>query len=697
MKRVSAGPFAIACAVLAACAARVSDEAGEPALPLLLRPDGEHDNGWDRPGDLLSIELDLELDFESRSVGGRTVHRFRALVDDTRAIRLHAQGYPILGVEDGEGRVLEFRLEEPWLHIELGRGLARGEEAVVAVSYRATPEKGLFFFDRSEDGQSIPPQIWSQGEPEEHRHWIPLWDHPNDRASYSAHLRVDQDLVALSNGVLVGVDEHDGGERTYHWRLEQEIPTYLIAVAAGRWERYADEWRGTPVEYWVAPGTGEARARAAFGETPAMLEFFSTLLDYPYPFPRYAQVAVTQFAWGGMENATLTIENDYLLDSPEEVADREGDDRLLVAHELAHHWFGDLVTCISWSHLWLNEAWASYLELLYEGHASGRASQVLWLERYRESYIAHEGGSPAPLARDFWTQGEGERANHVYHKGPWVLYMLEHALGSEAFWQGVRHYLRAHDWDLVETEDFTRAIFDATGRNIEGWIEQWVECAGHPIFEVRLAESVGEDGRVLDLSVTQAQALVHPVPLFDLPVDVDLCYEDGRRERRVLRVNERSHQFRLPTSGKLSDVVFDASASLLCEIRMDKSAAMWSHQSALADEPALQWRAIDPLRAAVPSDATGEAEAALLTILRRSPHALLRARAARACDFAAASGHLFEVLESDPANGVRHAAVRALDGLELKSAQRERLRARLAVETSPETRTAIEELLGDER
>jgi aminopeptidase N len=667
-----------------------------------LRTDTAHDNGWSRDADLLHVELDLVLDPARQAVSGRVRHRFAALVAGTQAIRLHAEGLEILSAHDGEGHELAFELREPWLSITLASPLARGEEVELAVDYRAVPRRGLHFSTVSGEKRVTAPLVWSQGEPEEHHHWFPTWDSPNERASCAANLRVGGDLTALSNGLLVGVDDHGGGEHTFHWRLDQEIPTYLVAIAAGRFERYTDDWRGIPVEYWVAEGTGEERARRAFGETPAMLDYFSELLDYPYPFPRYAQVAVHGFEWGGMENATLTILNDYVLDDPEAIADREGDDRLLVAHELAHHWFGDLVTCFSWSSLWLNEAWASYLELCYEGHVSGSVSEQMWLERYREAYLAADDGR-SPLSRDFWSQGgsmpgEEERASHLYDKGPWALYMLERELGSDVFWQGVRHYLRAHEWDLVDTHDFTRAMFDSTGRNVESWAEQWIECAGHPVFEVRFDEGQTEAGaRAVVLHVAQPRSPEPLVPLFDVMVDVDLVYDDGRRERHALRVHEREEDFVLPLTGTLADVLFDASADLLCEIRLEKSVAMWARQARLEAEPVLQWRAIDALRAAIDGDASGEAEVALLTLARRSPQVLLRERAVSACDFAGAVGHLVEIVESDPAPGVRHAAVEALSKLRRSPEQEQRLREHESHETSPMVRAAIGELFGDAR
>lgn len=664
-----------------------------------LRPDTLEHNGWDRDCDLLHLALDLRIDLETRSVAGRAENRVRALRGGTEEVRLHAVGLSVSSVVDEEQRELAFEVREPWLVVHLARPLERGEETSLIVSYSCKPERGLYFVDHSRYSDGFAPQVWSHGQKEDHRHWIPTWDYPSDRATFEGRFRVAGGLEVVSNGTLEGIEEHDDGERSFHWHLEQEIPTYLVGLAAGLWEKYEDEWRGIPVEYYVGPGAGEERARRAFGETPQMLEFFSELLQAPYPYPKYAQVAVAEFPRGGMENATVTIETDSLIGDAGEIGDLDGLPRLLVAHELAHHWFGNLITCLGWSHLWLNEAWAAYLELLFEEHKTDHGNFELWLERYREWYLTRS-EARVPMALDWFTQEAGARDNHVYDKGPWILHMIRHELGDEVFWTGVRAYVARHAGGLVTSQDFARALFDATGRNIEGLLEQWVEAGGFPVYDVRFRElrPRGEGPR-LSMRVRQLQKLDRTVPLFDMPIDVELFYTDGRRARHRLRVRERDGEYELPLEGELVDVVFDADCAVLCQLRLSKPTAMWVHQAGLDSRPALQWRALDELHKRAGRDEA--ARAAILRTLRTSPQPLLRERAAEYADFqdSRARFALVEAVTGDQAVRVRRQAVHTL--LQASSRQQfdpdgelyERFLEYLPQETSPAVRDKVLKLL----
>lgn len=629
--------------LVAACAS--PPEGPRPLRPL--RPDSLEQNGWDRDCDLVHVELDLELDFEARAVRGRVKNELRGLRPSTSSVALHAVGLEIDLIEDSRGRPLSWTLDEPELLIDLAEPLARGASEVIEIHYSATPVRGLYFRETSKDAGGPAPQVWSQGQAEDNRHWIPTWDYPNERATYAGSFRVAAGYTALSNGELLGETEHEDGSSTFTWRLSQRIPTYLIALAAGRWESYRDEWRGLPVEYWVGPGTGEAKARRAFGETPDMLEYFSELLGVDYPYTKYAQVAVSDFVAGGMENASLTLQHDYVLTEAAEFPLLDGEVRLLVAHELAHQWFGNLVTCFGWSHLWLNEAWASYLELLYERHVTGADTFGLWLERYRADYLERGPRTRLPLSEDWRAQLSQTRCHHEYVKGPWVLFMLERELGSEVFWSGVRAYLRRHADGLVQTSDFARAFFDDSGRNVEGFLEQWVEGGGHPEYEVRLEASRGE----LLVEVRQVQETSELVPLFDVSVQCEV--HDGRGCTRVpLRVRAARETFRLPLVGELEDFVFDAPCQVLCELELDKPLDMWLRQVRAAYAP-LRWRAVDVLAGAAQAG-DARAQAALRLVARGDPEVLLRRRALSQLGHRRHLAFLLERVEAEPDPLARH-------------------------------------------
>lgn len=683
---------------LLSCVGRVPDAhaaamRGIPRALRPMRPDSLENNGWERDSDLVAVELDLTVDVSRRTIRGRARNQLLGLVDETRTIRLHAVGLSIDAVTDSRGRALPFRCDAPWLEIQLAEPLMRGADETLTIDYSAAPQRGLYFVDSSKDASGFAPQVWSQGQPEDTRRWIPTWDYPSDRARFEARVRIGQDLLALSNGILLGVEDHGGGEHTFHWKLEQEIPTYLIALAAGRFERYADQWRGIPVEYYVGPGTGESKARAAFGETPEMLEYFSQLLDAPFPYQKYAQVAVANFVMGGMENASLTFQTDDILTDPDEALDGDGDPRLLVAHELAHQWFGDLVTGFGWSNLWLNEGWASYFELLFEEHKDGRESLRLWLERYRAAYLARGPATRLPLSESWRSQATGSRCNHEYDKGPWVLYMIHQSLGDQPFWCGVRSFLDRHQNGFVTSEDLWRAIFDATGRNVAGMIEQWVEGGGHPVFRATFDLVSARAGQgPLSLHVEQIQETDDLVPLFDLPLVVELVFDDDTSARHTLHVSERAQTFELPLDACLVDLVLDADCTVLCEIELRKDDAMWVRQSRARENAAVRWRAVEALSSRLASSAL--AREAVIERLLRDPEPLLRARAAQACRPPSMRTALIAALERDTEACVRRACARALEGSEPTAAEIARIEACLARERSPATRASLLRSLG---
>lgn len=607
---------------LAACAA--GPASNQPLRPL--RPDSLEHNGWDRDSDLLHVDVQLAIDLEGGKIAGRCTNRVRGLVGGSESLEFHARDLEIQGVRDSEGRELEWALEEELLTVTLIEALAFGAEQSIAIDYSAEPEAGLYFRRESKfvEGEAL--EAWSQGQPEDTRQWIPTWDFPNDRATYSGTFRVPAEYTALSNGVLLGTEDHEDGTRSYQWELEQRIPTYLIAVAVGQWEHYADEWKGIPIDYWVGPGAGEERARRAFGETPEMMSFFTELLGVEYPYAKYAQVAVSDFVAGGMENASLTIQNDYVIESPQGHIENDGETRLLVAHELAHQWFGDLVTCFGWSHLWLNEAWASYLELLFERHKSGDENFKLWMESYREIYLARGERTQRPLSEDWRTQVTDERCSHEYVKGPWVLYMLEREVGSEGFWAAVREYLTRHADDIVQTDDFARVIFDVTGRNVEGFLEQWVEGGGHPELEVRLRVEPGPESELLVVTVEQVQETSELVPVFNLSVEVELEDSAGKRRWRM-PIDDLVEEVRIPLIGDLRDFIFDVSCDLLCELDLRKEPEMWARQ-ATHESAALRWRSLGPLKRArrLGSQVAGQA---MVRIAQTDPEPRMRRGAIR--------------------------------------------------------------------
>lgn len=678
-----------------------------------LRSDTLTGAGGERLADLLHLDVDVHVDPFERAVEGTASSWFRGLRDRQSFLELHVDGPRVLGVTDASGRGLSFEVEGERLRVDLAEPLLRGEEEVLRVRFSAKPASGLHFREALRFADEPSPLAFTQGQPNEHRHWLPLWDEPNDRATLEVRARVPEGLEALANGALVAAEGHEDGTRTWHWRLERAVPTYLLALAVGRFDRFRDAAGALELEYVVPAGAGEERARRAFGETPAMLAWMQEHLDEPLPWPRYAQVALEDFVTGGMENAALTFVHDPIVCDAGEALDLGQWPRLLVAHELAHQWFGDLVTCRSWRDLWLNEAFASWMELAWLGQVEGEAARRLWFEEYRERFLRSE-GRDLPLSAGWRVAGRCPGpAHHVYTKGPWVVEMLRRHVGASDFDRAIALYLDRHADGLVETADLVRAVDDATGRNVRPLVQQWVEAGGAPRLVVRQEEGAG----TVTLRIEQDQPHDALVPLFRLDVVVEVVTDTGR-ERHVLRHDGRRMDAELPFEGRLLDVVVDPDGDLLVELDHRKPVGQWIAQALDGGDLATArpgtaavraWRAVPALGAA----AAGEGELALLasealqSLLAFHARPLLRARAARALsrtgDSQARTGDaqaraaLVRAATEDEDAGVRRACLERLrgsGGAALSGEELRLLRGRLDEEPAPRVRALLQSLVG---
>ena len=308
----------------------------------------------DRVVDILHIALEIEVDPAARTVAGTATLRAAALAP-TKVVELDAVELTIESVT-ANGKKATFRHDGKKLRIELGSQLQPAEELVLAVEYRGAPRRGLYFTAPDDGYPDKPTQAWTQGQDEDSRYWFPCFDSPNEKATSEVIATVPAGMFALSNGTLVS-DRSHGGKRVVHWRLDVPHSCYLITLAVGELATIEHRWRDIVVTYHAAKGR-EAEAERTLARTPRMLEVLSERFGVDYPYTRYAQVFVADFIFGGMENTTATTLTDTILYDERAALDFDAD--ALVAHELAHQWFGDLLTCKDWGEIWLNESFATY-------------------------------------------------------------------------------------------------------------------------------------------------------------------------------------------------------------------------------------------------------------------------------------------------------------------------------------------------
>jgi len=413
------------------------------------------------PGHLL---LELWFDWKERKVFGTATHTLKAINDGLERIVLDAVDMKIKDVVSNKRR-LRFEYDGRFVTIALPKRLKEDGEVTLAISYEASPRNGLFFVVPDKKYPKKPYQIWSQGEMEDNRHWFPAYDYPNARVTSEAVLHVDERYTALSNGGLIDV-KHDKKARTktFHWK--QAIPhvNYLISIAIGEFDMKEEDCDGVPLQYYVPKGEGSS-IPFSFRCTPSVMRFFNKVIGVKFPYEKYAQVVVDEFTFGGMENTTLTLLFRATVHDENALPDLRVDS--LIAHEMAHQWFGDLLTMKSWAHLWLNEGFATYFQPLWYEHEYGKEEFQYAMRGHALMYFSEASERyTRPIVTTKYSEPEDMFDGHSYQKGACVLHMMRYVLGDEQFFKSLRHYVKSHSQGAVETTDLKESIEEATGKDL---------------------------------------------------------------------------------------------------------------------------------------------------------------------------------------------------------------------------------------
>ncbi|HYX25898.1 MAG TPA: M1 family metallopeptidase, partial [Thermoanaerobaculia bacterium] len=498
-----------------------------PALPGLAErgpfaPDGTPPRYMPaRQYHLEHLKLDLAFDWDARSVAGTATETLTPLVPGLDSLVFHAAGLAVGKVRvNGAERPFSLDPQAQTLTVQLDRPAGPADRIEAAIDYAAHPQAGLYFVGPDKAYPAKPRQIYSQGESNLNRYWFPAWDYPNDRATTEVVATVKPPLEVVSNGKLVEVTDRPDGRRTWHWRMDFPHASYLLSVAIGDFAKVSDQWQGIPVDYYVPKGPkAEEEARRSFGRTPAVLDFYSKVTGRPYPYPKYAQTVVVDYMWGGMENISATTQTARTLHDARAEPDFTSEG--LVAHEAAHQWFGDLVTCQDWSNAWLNEGFADYFTALYLGSAHGEDELQAQLDDYRRSYLREDANRyRRPIVTRRYADAIAMFDSHTYAEGALVLRMAHFLLGDEGWWQGIHAYLDRNAGRTVVTSDLQEALEDATGASLGPLFEQYVYGAGHPELKVRWSWQT--ETKQVHLEFRQTQELSAETGLFSFPLEVAL-------------------------------------------------------------------------------------------------------------------------------------------------------------------------------
>jgi aminopeptidase N len=531
------------------------------------------------------IKLKLRFDWEREQALGTATITFAPLAANTRSVEFDAANMSFSAVNLDFGAPLKYEADaaKEKLRITLDRAYQPSEVVTVVISYNTNGVskepgllggqfgRGLSFIKPSPDDPTRPKQIWSQGETEYNRYWFPCFDHPNDFATSEMIATVEQPLMVISNGKLVETKDNRDGTRTFHWKMEQPHASYLTSIVVGEYAAVEDTYDGIPIITYVYPNEVE-EGKVTAQRLPEMVRLFSELTGVKYPYAKYAQTMTRDFG-GGMENITATTQTDQMIHDARTKLDRDWDG--LQAHELAHQWFGDLVTCRTWADIWLNESFATYFQAMWDEYRLGR-DDFLYLD-VRSNQNAYFGSWRQGLRRPIVTSNYADKDalfdNYAYPRGAAVLHMLRKTLGNENWRRAIKHYLTKYRHQPVQTEQLRVALEETTGQPLDWFFEQWLYKMGHPVFNV--TQSYDSQTKRLTLHVRQEQkpdpnSAYPQAGFFRAPLEIEIGTSAQTRIERVIIEPKEEQTFTFTVDSQPLLVNFDYGSTLIKELKFEK-------------------------------------------------------------------------------------------------------------------------------
>jgi aminopeptidase N len=624
--------------------------------------------------DVQSYALDLELLPEARALRGTCRVRVFPRNANLTAIDLDLDDLDVTAVRDDRGRSLTFDRRPGLLHVVLPGPVEPGDCAEIEVAYGGAPRKGMYF---TAPRGGVPTQVFTQGECEDSRGWFPCCDTPSDRALSEIRVTMPERWTAVAAGERIERTEN-GGKATELWRMSTPHPAYLTTLVAGELEaRTSTSPEGVPLVELSRPDLAQ-RLDANLGDAGAVLAAFGSLTGRAYPYPKYSQACVDDFCFGGMENISATTLTDTCL--LDDLGRKDSPQTGLVAHEAAHQWFGDLMTCRDWSHVWLNEGFATYFAALYAERASGVDAFRAQIRDLQEAYVAADVGpnrrpivyATARRPMDLFFSG------HAYGGAAVRLHLLRGKLGDDVFFRGIREYVARNAGRSVVTDDFRAAMEAASGEDLSGFFSDWFTSPGFPEFES--SWRYDDKRKVVILSVDQVHEVAGGTPaVFRTPVEIGIRDAAGQRTVR-LSIERRRHLFEIAAPEKPLFVRFDEHGFVPKRLEERRSLGEWTAIATQDDDVNGRREAIGVLGrvlAKAPAEAakapsTDTAKAPSGDAAKASPTDAGKASSgasssmpapSAAPEMSAAVAALLDRIEKDSSDVVRAAAAAALAGV----------------------------------
>ncbi|MBX3296985.1 MAG: M1 family metallopeptidase [Acidobacteria bacterium] len=516
-----------------------------------------------RQYDVEHYSIKLSFDPKQKLVRGDTTLRLRPLKTGLKTLEFDAVAFSFSRVSL-EDRDLTFRTIKDKVMVDLPTPSDTERNYEIRFEYTARPKKGIYFIEERRSGDRLvhPAQIWTQGQPDEARHWLPSFDFPSDKASYRNCLCQETDHY-WRNGETVAVIENPDGTATHHFRLDIPHPTYLISFVVGDYVKISESFRDIPLGYYVYPGR-ENIVPFAYGKTIRMLEAMEELTGISFPFNKYDQTMVANFEFGGMENITATTMADTEIFYAS-IDFMRGNVEDLVAHEIAHSWFGNNTTCKTWADLWLNEGFATFFEAAIREKFYGREEYLRKVGLDAENYVNHT--STTPVSHALYNRRAGDTSvlfrwpAVTYNKGGVVVHQLREQVGDDNFWRAVKLFLERHRFSSVETADLQKVMEEVSGQKLGWFFDQWVFRSGHP--KVRVTNRFAPNKKAVTLTFIQTQR-VSPLTTaaYKLPLEVELKFADGTSRIEKVDIAARATTVTLKAEKAINEVTFDPATKI---------------------------------------------------------------------------------------------------------------------------------------
>ena len=608
----------------------------------------------DREVAVSHLILDITPDFKQRTISGSSTMTFRPIARALDELKLDAVDLNVDAVES-TAAIEAYQVTDEEIIVTFKQPIPADQETRVTVHYHAQPQKGVYFRTPEMGYKAGDEHLFTQGEAIESRNWFPSYDYPNQKFTTEITCRVPEGMTVLSNGRLVSQDKDANGLTAFHWSQDKPQANYLVSLIAGYFKSVDDKYHDIPIAFYTPPSK-IAEAPYSFTNTTDMLAFYEKETGVPYPWVKYDQVIVDDFVAGGMENTSIATLTDRTLHRPQEtenIRTSEG----LTGHELAHQWFGDLVTCKDWTHIWLNEGFATFYEMLYAEHAHGHDDFVYGLFNTSRAIFEVTNDTTPIVMRKF--DNPDDLFNYLpYEKGSFVLNMLRADLGPELYRKCIKTYLERHQFQNVVTDDLSKVIEELSGRSYDKFFDQWVYHAHYP--ELNVEYSWDEKSKLARISVKQNQKTNEDVLLFDISLPIVFKGPFGKIEKPAgMSKVEEDFYFALPQAPK--EVLIDPEFTQLAKINFENQpSAMLHAQLADADYVGARLTAIEKAK----DKKDHETVALLKKAVNNDPFYGARIQAAKALQ----SIHLDESLDALIASTnqndarVRRAVVTAIAG-----------------------------------